>query len=898
MYGGDGTDKLILDWSDATGNIVYTGEEWWRRAMQDDNGSAPITRNLEAQYIERWDLTGGSGNDDLRGGDSNDRLIGNAGADVIAGRAGQDTIDGGAGNDLWRGDLSALSADVIFDATAGQTIAQGTGAGLSILRVEALDLTGSAANDRISTAGYTLNDTIRGHAGDDIINPGRGFDAVYGGDGTDTLVLDWSDATGDIIYTAEEWWRRAMQDDNGTGITTRSLEAQYFEQWDLTGGAGNDDLRGADGNDRLIGNAGNDTLDGRAGLDTVDGGLGNDLWAGDLSANAESIVFSATGSQTIAQGTAAGLSIRNIEAINLTGGASGDNISTAGFALNDTISGSTGDDTINPGRGFDWTSGGDGTDRLVINWSNATSGIQVNSEEWYRRSFQAGAEDPSHSVEAQYFEQWDLTGGAGSDDLRGGDSNDRLVGNAGNDVLDGRGGVDIISGGAGVDLFRGDYSEVVADIKLNLTAAGNGTVVGVGTTLNSIERIDFTTGAGADSISTGNLAKNDSINTGGGNDSVNVGRGTHDYAYGGEGTDTLIANMSDATSGIRWVAAGPWGSRFTDAAGKYALDYGAFEVYNFTGSAYNDKLSGGGEDDSLLGGAGTDILTGSGGDDQLFGGAGADQFLFDQWWANGRDTIRDAEAGDFLRIAGVNLGGTVTTGDGTTLGQGGVQVETNVVDGHSITTVHVGCDGGAGADLHIDLQDVTIAAAGFQLARQDIRIVAGVAPDPTTGNDLFNGTSGNDTLDGGAGNDILNGLAGDDELIGGIGLDKLTGGAGQDLMTGGATGVADADKDIFIFSALTDSPRGVTRDVITDFASGVDKIDVRTIDANPVLTGDQAFTPVNPANLGAAFTGEAGQMRFDAAEHIVQFDQNGDGVADMEIALVGVASVLVSDFML
>jgi serralysin len=179
------------------------------------------------------------------------------------------------------------------------------------------------------------------------------------------------------------------------------------------------------------------------------------------------------------------------------------------------------------------------------------------------------------------------------------------------------------------------------------------------------------------------------------------------------------------------------------------------------------------------------------------------------------------------------------------------------------------------------------------LVGQDIKIIAGSSTTPTPGNDLFTGTAGNDTLDGGAGNDILNGLAGDDSLIGGTGLDQLDGGPGRDILEGGT------QKDIFMFSALADSPRGVDRDVITDFSSAQnDKIDVSAIDANLVLGGDQAFAPVDPANLGAAFTGSAGQMRFDAATHTAQFDQDGDGVADMEIEVVGVASMSVGDFVL
>lgn len=124
----------MLDWSDATTPIIVTAEDWWRRAMEDENGSGPATRSVEARNFEQWDLTGGSGNDDLRGGDSNDRLIGNAGDDRLSGRGGTDVIDGGLGNDLWQANLSALSAAVIVNATSSQTTAQGRARGFRSAR--------------------------------------------------------------------------------------------------------------------------------------------------------------------------------------------------------------------------------------------------------------------------------------------------------------------------------------------------------------------------------------------------------------------------------------------------------------------------------------------------------------------------------------------------------------------------------------------------------------------------------------------------------------------------------------------------------------------------------------------------------------------------------------------
>lgn len=65
-------------------------------------------------------------------------------------------------------------------------------------------------------------------------------------------------------------------------------------------------------------------------------------------------------------------------------------------------------------------------------------------------------------------------------------------------------------------------------------------------------------------------------------------------------------------------------------------------------------------------------------------------------------------------------------------------------------------------------------------------------------------------LTGTNGNDTLTGAQGDDTLTGGLGADTLTGGAGADT---------------FRYSSVADSA-GSAFDTITDFTTGVDKIDV------------------------------------------------------------------------
>lgn len=142
-----------------------------------------------------------------------------------------------------------------------------------------------------------------------------------------------------------------------------------------------------------------------------------------------------------------------------------------------------------------------------------------------------------------------------------------------------------------------------------------------------------------------------------------------------------------------------------------------------------------------------------------------------------------------------------------------------------------------------------------------------------TGNALGNsisGTSGNDTLDGGAGHDTL------------------WGGLGKDLLKGGV----DTQADQFVFRATAESAVGTNRDTISGFASGIDDIDLRAIDANLGLAGNQAFVfGTQPLAFGVWSVVSGPNL-------LLRADVNGDKLADMEILLQGVTSVVRSDFLL
>jgi serralysin len=151
--------------------------------------------------------------------------------------------------------------------------------------------------------------------------------------------------------------------------------------------------------------------------------------------------------------------------------------------------------------------------------------------------------------------------------------------------------------------------------------------------------------------------------------------------------------------------------------------------------------------------------------------------------------------------------------------------------------------------------------------------------------DNLRGNGAANDIKGGSGRDTLLGRSGNDVLDGGSGNDKLYGEGGADILTGGS------GADQFIFRALSDSRR-TSSDTIKDFRRGSDHIDLRSIDANTKIAGDQAFTFIGKND----FHGKAGELRF--ADGAVTGDVNGDKSADFSIKVLGLSSVSKGDFYL
>ncbi|WP_181180927.1 M10 family metallopeptidase C-terminal domain-containing protein [Paracoccus sp. FO-3] len=391
-------------------------------------------------------------------------------------------------------------------------------------------------------------------------------------------------------------------------------------------------------------------------------------------------------------------------------------------------------------------------------------------------------------------------------------------------------------------------------------------------------------GPGDDNLQGG--AGNDTLR-GNGKDDTLVGHDGNDQLFGGDGNDLLYGG-----SGNDNLAAGAGADALYGDAGHDTLAghdgndrlFGGDGNDLLHGGNGNDNLAGGPGADALYGEAGHDTLAGYDGDDRLFGGDGNNLL----YGGNGNDMLLGEDGDDLLHGDGGDdlleggLGNdTLFGGEGYDLLRGG--------DGNDTLNGGAGHDtlyGDAGADvLHGDEgHDLIHGGDG------DDTLFGGADHDSLfgdLGDDLLDGGPGNDDVFGGEGNDTLIGGAGHDSLFGGAGDDLLQGGDGSDTLAGGAgsdTLVGGLGADVFVFSAAEDLDGSI--DVILDFQSNEDRIDLSGLWLTFIGTDD--------------FSG-LGQVRADwsqAGAHRLLVDLDGDGTAELTIALGGLEQLNASDLLL
>lgn len=270
---------------------------------------------------------------------------------------------------------------------------------------------------------------------------------------------------------------------------------------------------------------------------------------------------------------------------------------------------------------------------------------------------------------------------------------------------------------------------------------------------------------------------------------------------------------------------------------------------------------------------GTDNFTGRGGND-LF------KMTADDWIT---DTINGGFGWDTIDYSASQTGVTITLTDG--------------VNG-----------GPSGGTVRAQFNNSFFANGTFHNYTHHQTVAELTSIENATGSlysDVLNGNSGSNVLDGGHGADVINGGGGSDWITGGTGRDVLTGGTQDDVfvfngrvfidwnISPGGSASPSLGQSFDTAASLTSA------DVITDFQQGLDRIDLRGIDAILGSSGDQAFNFIGTSQ----FTGNAGELHevfLGGNNFAVQGDVDGDGTADFSIVVQGLghAHFNASDFFL
>jgi Ca2+-binding RTX toxin-like protein len=276
VAGGNGSDRLIIDYSAATAAITGT------MVGVTDGGTHAVTFSA----VENLTISTGSGNDTITVGDGSNVLATGAGDDTITAGNGPNVIDGGGNNDTI---TAGSGANTILGRSGNDTIVAGDG-GNTIDGGDGNDgITTGAGND-IVNAGLG-NDTIITGGGADVITVNGGVDTVDSGSENDRLIVDYSSSTTAVTGgvtggTLIGGYDGAFAD----GAATSSVVFQGTESFTVTAGSGNDIIATGDGNDVLDGGAGSDQLNSGGGTDTLLIGLGNDALDG--GAGTDTVIFS------------------------------------------------------------------------------------------------------------------------------------------------------------------------------------------------------------------------------------------------------------------------------------------------------------------------------------------------------------------------------------------------------------------------------------------------------------------------------------------------------------------------------------------------------------------------------------------------------------------------------
>jgi Ca2+-binding RTX toxin-like protein len=903
-------------------------------------------------------FNGTSGNDVHSGTADNDIIYGNAGHDELSGGAGDDYIDGGADDDFINGEagndhLIGGAGDDYITGGLGNDLITGGGGYDTLLGGGDDDSLSGGANDDV-LYGDAGNDSLSGGDGNDFLRGGSGVDSYDGGADDGVNPISFASIYGDLVSFRDPLATQGAIADlrNGqiandgfgnaetmTGIESFGAGTAFADQFygndgrnGVTGGRGDTVMMFA-GDDALFVTGAPAVLDGGDGTDSLTLLLSGGLVPGNPGAPAQSAPAMTSGyvldlqAQTLTDGHGFSGSIAGIERIT-------------GSDLDDVLRGSGADEWFASGRGSDTIDGRGGVDTLsyaadpYAYYFSFKGGIFVDLasgqviETSSNRQIGPGsypqegrASPPGGTTGANATAEYtdtiagieNVVGTGLGDTIYGNDGENRIAPGAGSDIVDGRGGIDTIdyssarasvvvrldqgtaveSGTGEIQFDHGvpnyflgvvveadDYSEKtdqLANIENAIGTAFADILVGD----SGANRLDG--GDGNDQLRSG--AGTDSLHGGAGNDVLYFGAALSagDVADGGEGRDAVVlqGNVTVVLSetnlvGIESISIQSGANAtFGDTANNF-YDYDVTTADGNVASGQqlivNAQSLRAGEDFTFDGSAESDgkfLVYGGHGVDDLTGGAGADVFLFEGTrWGPG-DKVDGGAGRDALVIsAGSGLTHIEFAADALT------GIESISLNNRYAT------DPSQKPSYELVLHNGNVAPGGTLIvngssipAGQVVNIDGRGVHD---GHLILFGGGGHDTLFGGDGNDLI---------LGGAGADGLTGGAGADT---------------FRYDAASDSTSGLY-DLIGDFQTGIDKIDLSRIDANTHTEGNQAFSWIGSNAFSGTGAASAGELRLfeDGGYQRIEGDTNGDGNADFAIVFqLGTAPLVQGDFLL
>lgn len=539
-----------------------------------------------------------------------------------------------------------------------------------------------------------------------------------------------------------------------------------------------------------------------------------------------------------------------------------------------------------------------------------------------------------------------ISGNAGKNRLEGGDGDDSILGQDGNDVLFGGNGNDTLLGGRGNDTLSGGY------VSQNVASADYGTEFTLVST-DSSERATLNL-AGVNVFPTGSFTiemiwQQNSLDDP--HYSVDFGNlSFYRFASGKMSIKFWGATEED------WLYNSLPEAMTDGAAHRISISYddgdGQFRIYLDGSESWAHKFAPGSRAITPTGNIALDDDA-SVGDLRIFDYArSADQIwtnawdqidarnegpgLVQYWVGDGAGRLVSAIAGkadlvstgatgtDTARFGSVNLGDDLLGGSGNDLyyisnsadrvielaDQGfdriGAHTDYALAAGSSVEVLFSAAtkgglrlDGNAFANVLRSNQAADTLAGGAGNDRYFVNSAADVVIEAEAQGKDFVTTTANYQLAAGSEIEILigtgtNGLSlggneYDNEIYGTFGADRLSGGAGKDLLVG----KNDAAADVFVFTNLGDSTAGADRDVIRDFTTGLDHIDLSGIDANLAIAGNQslAFSDTFAAANSVWYSVFSANLRLRA-------DVDGDAIADFEVALINAQSLTADDFIL